>query len=305
MQAFLFGAGFGIRLKPLTNVRPKVLVPVLGKPVIEHTIEKLTEIGISSYIINTHYQADKLRKMIGNGSRWGINIQYSHEEEILETGGGLKHAEHLIESDTIIVYNGDILCSVDINDVIQFHKERNALATLVCASWCDPKQITFDSDGRIIDIRNTYLSKSPTHTFLGIHIIDKSLFKYMEADTKFSIIKTYLELIKAKQPVYAYQMKSGYWYDIGSIEQYKKAHEDFSIHQQDGSVFAPSSSRIGANVTTEGVVSLGNRCFVGDGCKLRNVIAWDDVHIQPNSQLDDVIITDGIQIEGQHAHSII
>ena len=304
MQAFLFGAGFGVRLKPLTNIRPKVLVPILGKPVIEHTIEKLAESGISSYIINTHYQSDKLRDMIGNGSIWGIDIKYSHEKEILETGGGLKHAEHLIESDTIIVYNGDILCSVDIHDVIKFHKERNALATLVCASWCDPNQISFDGDGRIIDIRNTFQSKPPTHTFLGIHIIDRSLFKYLEADTKFSIIKTYLELIKDKQPVYAYQMEPGYWYDIGSIEQYKKAHADL-IRQQDASVFAPSSSLMGNNVTTEGFVSLGNRCFVGDGCKLRNVIAWDNVRIESNSQLEDVIITDGIQIEGNHAHSII
>ncbi|MDX9702633.1 MAG: NDP-sugar synthase [Candidatus Auribacterota bacterium] len=305
MQAFLFGAGFGVRLKPLTDFRPKVLVPVLGKPVIEHTIEKLALSGVSSFIINTHYQSEKLVSKLGDGVRWGTNIIYSHEPDILETGGGLKHAERLVESDTLIVYNGDIICSIDINDVINFHRERKALATLVCASWCDPKQITIDHSGKISDIRNTYLPVPPTHTFLGIHIVERSFFRYLEPDKKFSIIKTYLDLIADKQPIYAYTMQNGYWYDIGSVEQYKKVHSEMIGLQEEKSLIKPESSHIVNPITTEGFVCLGENCFVGTGCKLRNVIAWDGVHIEPNSELDDVILTDGIHVEGYHANAIV
>lgn len=301
MQAFLFAAGYGVRLRPLTDIRPKVMVPVWGKPVIEHSIERLHDFGIDSYIINTHYRARQLHDSIGDGSKWGIDIRYSHEPAILETGGGLKNAEELIESDTIIVHNGDILCDVNIHDVIRFHKQHKALATLVCASWCAPRQISIDSQGLIYDIRNTFSPMQPTHTFLGIHIIERSLLEHMEPGEKFSIIKTYLKLIEDKQPIFAYPLQKGYWYDIGSIEAYKKAHAGLSALLGSGEYKEPALN----GIETDGYLSLGQRCTIGDSCTIRNTILWDDVHIEPDSELDDVIVTDGQRVKGRHAHAII
>lgn len=311
LHAFIFGAGYGVRLLPLTETRPKVTVPVMGKPIIFYALERLTSSGITSFVINTHYKADYLQTTVGSGNKWGVSISYSHEPEILETGGGLKNAEPLITSGTFIVYNGDILCDVNINDALLFHRKKEALATLVVASWCSPRQLNLDSDNRIVDIRHSRkCAGDPTHTFLGIHIIEREIFSYMKTG-KYSIIETYLKLIDRGLPIYAYEMPQGSWYDIGSISQYKNAHREFMKSQRIHTgnslclLHKPASSAIHNTVEMSGYVSLGERNVVEENVTLSDVILWDDVIIKKNTKLENVIIRDGAIVSGLHKDEIL
>ncbi len=298
MQAFIFGAGLGTRLRPLTDIRPKVTVPIFGKPVIFYTIEKLASFGIKSFIINQHYHGNLLEKIIGYGDKWGVDIKYSPEKEILETGGGVKQAKDMISAQTFIVYNGDIICDLDMGSLLDYHKEKDALVTLVVAPWCDPRQLNIDTDGRVSDIRNIFQNEiSPTHTFLGIHIMEREIFDEFDPDIKkFSIIKTYLKLIEQKKKIYAYQLPQGYWYDIGSIEQYKKAHLD---------LMDKKNQHNSTQAVTEGYVAIGDNVKIEDNVCLKNTIIWDDVIIKANSRLDDCVVCDNVIVNGKHKDKIL
>ncbi len=304
LQAFLFGAGFGVRLRPLTDTRPKVAVPVMGKPVIFHAIEQLAGIGIKKMVINRHYKGDVLEGMAGDGEQWNVEIRYSTEKDILETGGGLKYAEPLISSQTFIAYNGDILCDIDLRDAIAFHRQHKAMVTLITAPWCAPRQLTLDANNRIIDIRKSiYKSSVPTHTFLGIHILEREIFSYMEHG-KYSIIKTYLSLIKDGAPVFAYDMPRGYWYDIGSIEQYKLAHKMLCAQ----TAFSNATSCLSVmdkSACQRGYVSLGERVVIEEDVYMEDVIVWDDVTIKKGACLKDVIVRDGLTVEGTFENDIL
>ncbi len=297
IQAFIFGAGFGTRLRPLTDLRPKVTVPFFGKPIIFYAIEKLVSFGIKSFVINKHYHADRLQEIVGDGSRWGIKIKYSHEKKILETGGALKKAKKILTAQTFIVYNGDIICDLNIDSLLDFHRQKNGLATLVVAPWCDPRQLNIDQDGRIIDIRNIFQTDPPTDTFLGIHVMEKNIFDEFDTKSeKFSIIKTYLKLIDQKKDIYAYRLPQGYWYDIGSLDQYKKAHSDL-MH-----IMGNSSN---PQVKTDGYVAIGKNVTIEDNVYIKNSIIWDNVIIKKNSVLEDCVVCDKIVVNGKYQDEIL
>ena len=306
MQGFVFGAGFGVRLRPLTDCRPKVAVPVLGEPVICHVIDTLKNLPVSSIIINTHYKPDILKQVISERYPRELNISYSHEPDILETGGGLFNAKNLIDAQRIILYNGDIYSDLDLAAMIEFHKKKKAVATLAVAPWCEPRQISFDSDKRITDIRQTYTSSIPTHTFMGIHILEKDIFSELalEAGQKsvFSIIKTYLRMIKEKKPLFAYEPEECQWFDIGSIDVYKKIHREKFNRDFVGNF---SELKTVKNLSIDGYFYCGNNCVIGDNVSLKDVILWDHVNIEQGTVLEDVIVTDSKVVSGTHKGKII
>jgi len=310
LQAFIFGAGFGIRLLPLTEERPKVTVPVLNKPVIFRIIENLSSFGIDHFVINSHYKPQILHDIVGDGKKWGVDIQYSHEDAILETGGGLKKAQNLINSQTFILHNGDIICDVDFQKLLEFHKSKGAVATLVVSKYHDPKQVTIDSTGKIIDIRNTfYKDIIPGYTFLGIHILEKKIFDMIEPDKKISIIPIYLKMISEGMPVYVWEIENGLWYDIGSIEQYKKANldlaEKYFSNSRETRLYKSSNSYIDSNVSLNGLVCIGENSVIEKKVFLKNAILWNNVHIKEGSVLEDVIIRDSKFVSGNHKGEII
>jgi len=306
MQGFIFGAGFGVRLRPLTDYRPKVAVPVLGKPSICHVIDRLKNVPVSSITINIHYKPSVLKQVIVDRYAGSLDFSYSHEPVILETGGGLFNARELVNDQTFILYNGDIYSDLDLNKMLEFHKKKKALATLAVAPWCEPRQISFDLDKRIVDIRQIYTKSMPTHTFMGIHILDKDVFSELAVEAGqnkvFSIIKTYLRLIKENKPLFAYEAPKCQWFDIGSIEIYKKIHQDQfdKYYTENYSEFEILKKR-----NFKGYLYLGDNCVINDDVTLKNVILWDNVKLEPGVVLEDVIVTDSKVVSGTHKGKII
>lgn len=232
MKAMVLAAGLGTRLRPITNNIPKPLIPVAGKPLIHYTLNLLKRHNIKEVMINLHYLADMIKKEVGDGSRFGIKVHYSYEPDILGTGGGIKKVEDFFSDGTFLVINADILVGLDLSDVVRFHQEKGAIATMVLRHDKDVDSygaIEIDRDSRIreflgkIDYQGPPLKKL---MFTGIHVLEPEVLSYIPSNISCCINRTaYPEMIKKGERVYGYVM-NGYWSDLGTPERYRQAEED-------------------------------------------------------------------------------
>lgn len=232
-QAFIFAAGLGTRLKPLTDTMPKALVPVMGKPLLQHQLEKMKNIGVTDVIINVHHFADMIEKWCEEHPM-DINILFSDErEQLLETGGAVHHAKDLIKDGRFLIHNCDILSNANLDWFYQQGEGR--IATLLVSKRETSRYLLFDDEMRLVGWTNVKTGeiKSPYKNlnieglhrlaFSGIHQMDKSAINYMKSwPEKFPIIDFYLELT-AKAPVYGVCMDDLRLMDVGKIDTLSEA----------------------------------------------------------------------------------
>lgn len=229
MKAIIFAAGLGTRLQPLTNSRPKAMVELNGKPLLYHAILRLKKAGISEIIVNVHHFSEQIIAYVYN-TDFGIPIHISDEsDELLDTGGGIKHAEHLLHDDEpFLVYNVDVISSVDLKKVIAYHETKKALATLVVRNRETSRYFMFDkrmfltgwknfSTGDEKKSRDNFHLSFP-YAFSGIHIISQNIFSLIKAGGKFSVVPLYLDLAK-DNTIVGYRDKSDFWIDLGKPGQ--------------------------------------------------------------------------------------
>lgn len=225
----ILAAGFGSRLKDLTHDLPKPLIPVHEHSLIDYPLFVLKEAGISEVIINTHYHADKIQTALQDGRQYGLKISYSHEETLLGTGGGLKQAEFFFQNEPLVLINCDIICDIDLKQVIEYHHRRNATATMVVRE--DVSLVNFDEIKLTTDLRIMFINRKPViappyplinRMFTGIHILDPIVFSYLKTGHSSIITDFYHPAIRNGLPVIGYDYK-GFWLDAGSKEALLKA----------------------------------------------------------------------------------
>ena len=233
----IFAAGLGTRLKPLTDHMPKALVPVAGKPMLEHVILKLIASGFDEIVINVHHFAEQIIDFLKEENNFGIKIWISDEtEELLDTGGGIKKASSLL-NEPFLVHNADILSNVDLKTLYDFHIASENDATLLVSPRKTVRYLLFDQTNRLCGwINKETLQTKPEgfiyqpdeqqeYAFGGIHIISPSLFKYMEEWTgKFSIMDFYLQTCQ-KAKLGGYAKKDLQLIDIGKPDTLAQAEE--------------------------------------------------------------------------------
>jgi len=235
MKAMIFAAGLGTRLKPLTDTIPKALVEVNEKTLLEHTIQKLIQSGVTEIIINVHAFADQIINYLKNNNNFGIRIEISDETDlILETGGGLKKAAWFFDDDKpFILHNVDIISDIDLNQMYQQHIASNCLATLAMDNRETSRYFLLNQNLELCGWENSktkvkIISKSGKITsklaFNGIHIISPEIFTHFENDHIFSITSKYLELSK-KHKIMAYKPDNTYWFDVGKTNDLAKADQ--------------------------------------------------------------------------------
>ena len=238
MQAMIFSAGLGTRLKDETADKPKALVDVGGKPLLQRTIEKLSVEGATRIVVNVHHFAPQIIDFI-NSKNWGIPVLISDEsDKLLETGGGLKFASHLFSPDEpILIYNVDILSNLNLQDVFAQHTKSNAVATLVVRQRETQRYFKFDAEHNLVGWINkktgeTKISQSENFeeatemAFSGIHIVEPQVFDYMPNQDRFSIVQVYLELAKTRN-IKGYFDTSELWMDVGKPAQLEEARRLF------------------------------------------------------------------------------
>ncbi|MPZ78317.1 MAG: NTP transferase domain-containing protein [Deltaproteobacteria bacterium] len=239
MKAMVLAAGQGTRLRPLTDTRPKALVPVAGRPMIEYSLLLLRHHGIVDVVINLHHWGEQIEERLGDGKQLGLKISYSIEPELLDTGGGLLKAKSFFRDETFIVVNTDVMIDLQLDQLLKFHKEKQAAATLVLRPDEHADQygsMDTDVEGRIcrfLDKRIPEKHPGPTRKlmFTGVQVLEPKVFDYMESGStphKFSTTRqTYPRMLADQQPLYGFCFE-GFWQDLGTVERIRQAEDSLA-----------------------------------------------------------------------------
>ena len=252
MKAMILAAGEGTRLRPLTLEMPKTLLPVGGKPLIEYILTWLKSHGVKEVAINLYHLGHKIREYLGDGSRYGVKIIYSEEERLLGTAGGAKRIACLFSSDLLppdipfVVVYGDNLTNFNLSEMIEFHKEKKAIATLALFNLLSSKSyisnprevgiVQINDEGQILSFveKPQSLSSTPQSPPLasgGVYVLGKEVINYIpdEGSPDFAY-DVFPKLIEQGFPIYGYVLEPGaYLLDIGTPEKYQKTQE--IVHQ--------------------------------------------------------------------------
>ncbi len=243
MKAMILAAGLGTRLRPLTDDRPKALVEVAGRTMLEITLSRLRAFDVRDVIINVHHFADMVVEYLKAHDNFGMRIEVSREAALLDTGGGLKKAAHffLKESNGLevpfILHNVDVISTIDLGRMIQFHADSQALATLAVQDRKTSRYLLFDEqlqlcgrrsrdDGKNEFVRSAQMPKALA--FSGIHIISPSLFAMMTEEDAFPIIASYLRLAAEGQKIDGFRADEYYWRDLGTPGDLMQAAQDLN-----------------------------------------------------------------------------
>jgi mannose-1-phosphate guanylyltransferase len=242
MKAMILAAGLGTRLRPLTDNRPKALVEVAGRTLLEITLTRLRDFGIQEVIVNVHHFADMVVDYLKAKNNFGMRIELSREDTLLDTGGGLKRAAWFFLEDSgpidqpFVLHNVDAISTIDLRRMLQFHIEHRALATLAVQDRATSRYLLFDEqlqlcgrqagrDGDPEFVRSS--QRTEALAFSGIHVISPLLLEMMTEEGAFSIISTYLRLAAQGERVLAFRADEYYWRDLGKPENVAQAAQDF------------------------------------------------------------------------------
>ena len=238
MKGFILAAGLGTRLRPLNLDVPKVMVPMGGKPLLEHHLSLFREQGIKDICINLHYQPESIRNYFQEGSKFGVRLNYSDEPKLLGTAGAVKKMQDWIGNETCLVFYGDNLTQIDFQPLQKLHLKHQSAITLVTYPSAEPWTggvVETDSNGRVL----SWIEKPPRENCKsnlissGIFLMEPEILEVISKNTFSDFGKNvFPEVLRQQLPFYAFQLKA-YIQDIGTPERYAKAEKDF----QDGLKF--------------------------------------------------------------------
>ncbi len=243
MRAMVLAAGLGTRLRPLTNDRPKALVRVGGRTLLEITLTRLRDFGVRDVIINVHHFADMIESYLKANGNFGLRIEISREETLLDTGGGLKKAEYFFRDnvsgreEAFVLHNVDVISNIDLAEMLKFHAQKNALITLAVQNRETSRYLLFDDELELCGRRagregKLQLVRPAAHpealAFCGVHVISPRFLSLMTEEGAFSIIDSYLCLAAEGQNILAFRADKYYWRDLGRPEHVEQAAEDIA-----------------------------------------------------------------------------
>ncbi len=277
-QAFILGAGFGNRLRPLTGRLPKPLVPLFHRPLAEWAVAACARAGIERFAINTHHLPDAWKNFCPENA-----VTLFHEPSILETGGGLKNIAAWMGHDPVLVHNGDIFSTLPLGKLIAAHEASGLPVTLALRSSGVAQHIALDPSGtRVTDIHKLLGKAEGTHVFSGIYCVSPAFLDLIPAGVKISVIPGFLELAKSAQ-LGAIVLDEGVWLDLGDRESYLQAHRELdlcpAIHPQ----AVVTGSLIERSVVGPGAV-------VESGAIVRDSVIWPGGRVSANAVLDRCIV---------------
>jgi len=243
MKAMVLAAGLGTRLRPLTNDRPKALVELNGRTLLEITLARLRDFGVHEVIVNVHHFADKMINYLHAKKLFGMRIEISVEDVLLDTGGGLKKAAWFFledganQDEPFLLHNVDVISTIDFAKMVQAHKDADSLATLATQKRDSSRQFLFDKHLQLCGRRagadkEPEIVRNSPHldplSFSGIHVISPRLIPMLTEDRIFSIIEPYLRLARSGEIIRAFHADSYYWRDLGRVEDLQQAERDLA-----------------------------------------------------------------------------
>lgn len=309
--AFVLGAGLGTRLRPLTAERPKPLVPVFHKPLIEFAFDHLRHAGVSRFVVNTHHCPEAYSHLLGVRDNHldyaGCPVDFRHEPILLDTAGGIGNVRDLLGDEPCLVHNGDVLADLALHRLIEEHLASGNLATIGLRSKDGPLHVQFDPQaGRVTDIRGHIGGRGePAYLFIGIYILSPALCRRIPPGQVLSIIPVLLDMIREGERVGGVVLDEGLWFDLGNRSSYLDAHRLF-VGGRTLSYLPDSpwpqpvhpTARVAADAVLQGACAIGPHAVVGEGACLRDCVLWEGAKIAPGSRLESCIVRDGRHASG-------
>ncbi|MCW1884628.1 sugar phosphate nucleotidyltransferase [Luteolibacter flavescens] len=303
-KAFLPGAGLGTRLRPLTDLLPKPLVPLFHRPLIAWAMDSCHAAGITDFAINTHHLPEKWETDAsgefrvkgegmpgGNGlpsktGSWqGHPLHLFHEPELLETGGGVKNIEAWTAGESVLVHNGDIFSSLALDRLIAAHEASGNPVTLAVRSHGDPKHVAIAVQGdRVVDIRHRLGRSESSHIFAGIYCFTPELLGMIPAGEMISVIPAFLELARQNR-LGAAVLDEGHWADLGDPAAYLDAHRDLAL----APAVHPDAIIDPAATIARSVI--GPRAEIAAGAVVRDSVIWPGAKVGAGEVVDSRIVT--------------
>ena len=305
MKAILLAGGKGTRLRPLTIHTPKPIVPIFNRPFLHYQIDLLKQVPeIDEVILSLNYQPRRIEEVFGDGSDVGIKIRYVVEPSPLGTAGAVKYAGENL-TDSVVVFNGDVLTQIDLGAVLRLHRERAAKATIVLTPVDNPSAYGLvETDERQNITRFLEKPKADEITTnrinAGIYVLEPDTFDRIPSDVSWSIERSYFPSLIERQETFVAYIYEGYWIDIGTPEKYTQVHRDI----MDGRYVAAPFARLGGARTAvapdariEDGVTLEGPCFVDEGALVKAgarigpySVIGRQTQIEENAVVDGAII---------------
>jgi NDP-sugar pyrophosphorylase family protein len=299
MHALILAGGKGTRLRPLTVYTPKPIVPVMNRPFLLYQIDVLRRAGITDITLSLSYQPGKIEDLLGDGSNLGVALRFLTEPNPLGTGGAYRFAAQEL-NETTVVLNGDILTSADIAQIVAFHKSSSAEATIALAPVDDPWNyglVETDRDHRVKGFiekpKRQDLGKRKLNTInAGIYVLEPSVKDLIPLNENRSFeYHVFPELLNRKRNVFAYDLKTDYWRDLGSPENYLAAHLDFLAGRIAGFEVPglSAASEIATHSTVENSL-LGEDCVIKPNAEIINSVLGAGVHVEEKARIENSVI---------------
>ena len=297
--AILLVGGFGTRLMPLTKNTPKPMLTVAGVPVTEHQLAMAKSAGITEIVLATSYLSKVFIPYFGDGSKWGMKIKYAVEEKPLGTGGAIRNAAQLLESDeSVVVLNGDVLSSHNVAEQIRQHEAHDADVTLHLTEVKDARAfgcVPTDSDGRVSAFLEKMENPLTNQINAGCYVFNPRVISTIPLDTVVSVEReTFPQLVESGAKVFGY-LEIAYWLDIGTPRALLKASVD--IVKRSGDFLAMPGSTIDPTAVITGGSCIGPNSSIGAGAQIDGSIIEAGCVIGPNAKIIDSFVATGAKVD--------
>lgn len=293
--AFVPGAGLGKRLRPLTEERPKPLVPVRNRPLITYVFDSLLAVGIERIVVNTHHCPDVYAEVFPDASYRGCPLTFVHEPVLLETAGGLENARAHFGPGPVLVHNGDLLADMNLAGLLETHAREGREVTALLRSSGGPLHVLFDRRSeRIRDIRDALGAEGGIDTlFAGAYVVESAFLDRIPPRQVISVIPIFLDMLRGGVSIAGRLDDSGAWADLGDRASYLSAHA--------GGWTIDPSAEIAADAEFLGFGAVGAGAKIGAGAVLADTVVWPGAEIASGARLRGCIVRDRRVAQGEHA----
>ncbi|MGE4295738.1 MAG: sugar phosphate nucleotidyltransferase, partial [Campylobacterales bacterium] len=316
MKAVVMAGGFGTRIAPLTNSLPKPMLPVLNRPMMEHIILQLKEVGIREFVVLLYFKPEIIKGYFGDGSRFGIKIDYVLPDDDYGTAGAVKKAEALLKNEPFIIASGDLVTDFDFKKIVAFHKEKKSKLTITLTSVADPLQfgvVIADKKGQI----KRFLEKPGWGEVFsdtintGIYVLEPEILSHIPENTNYDFSKDLFPKLMNEGIALWGCNATGYWRDVGNPQSYREAMEDLlggavtlpmpgkRVKLEGGVAFVDEGTDLPKDLVVHGTAVIGKNVQIAKGVTLHNAIIGDQSSIDKKCVLENCTLWDRVTVAEQ------